>query len=114
MSSLLAELKTIMDTLKVPNEIGIFKAQPAPDQFVVFVPLSDETQNADDRPDNEVQAVRISLFSKSNYRTLARSIADAVLDADIVITERRYIGHEDETGYHHYAIDVEKNYLWEE
>lgn len=28
--------------------------------------------------------------------------------------DRRYIGHEDDTGYHHYAIDVAKSYVWEE
>jgi hypothetical protein len=26
------------------------------------------------------------------------------------VTERRYIGHEDDTGYHHYAIDCGKCY----
>ena len=30
------------------------------------------------------------------------------------ITDRRYIGHEDDTGYHHYAIDVAKYYILEE
>ena len=34
----------------------------------------------------------------------------ALLDADITITDRRYLGHEDSTGYHHYAIDVAQLY----
>ena len=38
----------------------------------------------------------------------------ALLNADFTVTERRYIGHEDDTGYHHYAIDVAKNYRLEE
>lgn len=38
----------------------------------------------------------------------------AVLNADMTITDRRYIGFETDTGYHHYAIDVAKSYVWEE
>ena len=38
----------------------------------------------------------------------------ALLAADVTVTDRRYIGHEDDTGYHHYAIDVAKSYVWEE
>ena len=38
----------------------------------------------------------------------------AILAAGITITDRRYIGHEDDTGYHHYAIDVAKNYELQE
>ena len=32
------------------------------------------------------------------------------LHADFYITDRRYIGFETETGYHHYAIDVAQIY----
>ena len=38
----------------------------------------------------------------------------ALLGADFCITDRRYIGHEDDTGFHHYAIDVAKTYEMEE
>lgn len=38
----------------------------------------------------------------------------AVLNADMTITDRRYIGFETDTCYHHYAIDVAKSYVWEE
>jgi hypothetical protein len=31
-----------------------------------------------------------------------------------MITDRRYIEHEDDTGYHYYVIDVAKNYDLEE
>nr|WP_278532777.1 hypothetical protein [Dehalococcoides mccartyi] len=46
--------------------------------------------------------------------SLKNQIVRALLDADFTITDRRYIGHEDDTGYHHYAIDVAKNYELEE
>ena len=37
-----------------------------------------------------------------------------LLHADFVITDRRYVGHEDGTGYHHYAIDVAINFEFKE
>jgi len=37
-----------------------------------------------------------------------------LLQADFIISDRRYVGHEGDTGYHHYAIDVAKNYELEE
>jgi len=50
------------------------------------------------------------LFSKNNYQQRKNQIVKAVLAAEITVTARRYIGHEDDTGYHHYAIDVQKEY----
>jgi hypothetical protein len=41
-------------------------------------------------------------------------IVKELLMADFMITDRRYIGHEDDTGFHHYAIDVLKAYDLEE
>ena len=45
---------------------------------------------------------------------MKNQIICAVLNAEMTITDRRYIGHEDDTGYHHYAIDVAKQYEMEE
>lgn len=45
---------------------------------------------------------------------MKNQIVRALLAADITITDRRYVGHEDDTGYHHYAIDVAKIYELEE
>ena len=93
---------------------GVFSYK-APDEYVVLTPLSDTFEvHADNRPGFEVQEVRISLFSKGNYRLPKKQIVTALLNADFTITERRYIEHEDDTGYHHYAIDVAKNYGLEE
>lgn len=41
-------------------------------------------------------------------------IVRELLTDDFTVTDRRYIGHEDDTGYHHYAIDVAKIYPTEE
>ena len=47
--------------------------------------------------------------SDDNSRRLLE-IEKALLEAGITITDRRYIGHEDDTGYHHFAIDTAKHY----
>ena len=56
----------------------------------------------------------MSLFCKENYTKIKNRLVKAVLNADMTITDRRYIGFETDTGYHHYAIDVAKSYVWEE
>ena len=42
------------------------------------------------------------------------AVGGMLLTAGFTITDRRYIAHEDDTGYHHYAIDVAKEYEQEE
>ena len=49
-----------------------------------------------------------------NYTKLKNALVRALLGADFYITDRRYIGFETETGYHHYAIDVAQIYDLEE
>ena len=70
--------------------------------------------HCDNLPEYEIQEVRISIFSKGNYTALKYKLVMALLKADITITDRRYIGHEDDTGYHHYAVDTAKSYRMEE
>lgn len=114
--SLLSDLKTILaaEPVALPAEVGVYKGTPAPSQYAVLVPLSDTFECADDEPAAEIQAVRISLYSNQSYTSKAMQIVKAVIAAGLTITDRHYIGHEDATGYHHYVIDVESNYIWEE
>jgi hypothetical protein len=108
--SILQELNTILDSLGVPVETGVFSGK-APDEYVVITPMNDSFETfADDRPQYETQEVRLSLFSKNNYQQRKRQIVKALLAAEITVTDRRYVGHEDDTGYHHYAIDALKEY----
>jgi hypothetical protein len=110
--NLLAELNAMMNVLNVPVEMGVFSDE-APNAYVVLTPLADLFDlHADNRPGVDVQEVRVSIFSKGNYLALKNQIVRAALDADMIITDRVYIGHEDETQYHHYAIDVSKYYAW--
>lgn len=112
--SLLSDLNGIAAECGVSVETGVFSDTP-PDMYVVLTPLSDTFDLvADNAPGVDVQEVRISLFVKGNYTTLKNSIIRALLAADMTITDRRYIGHEDDTGFHHYAIDVANYYEMEE
>ena len=112
--SLLSELNTIAGGCAIPVETGVF-TDPAPDTYLVLTPLSDTFDlHADDRPGIDTQEVRLSLFCRENYMKIKNTLVRALLAADVTVTDRRYIGHEDDTGYHHYAIDVAKSYTWEE
>lgn len=112
--SLLAEMKIIIEALGVPVETGIFSDTP-PDRYAVLTPLSD-TYNlfSDNRPSQDIKEVRISIFDKGNYLEIKKQIETSILSAGITITDRRYIGYETDTLYHHYAIDIAKNYETEE
>ena len=112
--SLLSELKIVIEAVGLPVETGMFSDEP-PDEYVVVTPLADTYElHADNLPGYETQEARLSLFSKGNYLMRKGQLSNALLAADFVITDRRYIGHEDDTGYHHYAIDVAKLYGLEE
>ena len=112
--SLLSELKIVIEAVGLPVETGVFSGEP-PGEYVVVTPLADTYElHADNLPGYETQEARRSLFSKGNYLKRKEQLSKALLAADFVITDRRYIGHEDDTGYHHYAIDVAKLYRLEE
>ena len=96
--SLLSELKTVADACSIPVETGVFSGVP-PDLY-----------HADDSPGYDTQEARLSLFVKGSYTAIKDTLVRALLGADFCITDRRYIAHEDDTGFHHYAIDVAKLY----
>ena len=112
--SILNELNLIADLCGIPVETGRFSGVP-PDIYLVITPLIDLFEiHADNVPEYEVQEARLSLFVKGNYTTIKNTIVRTLLGADFTITDRRYVEHEDDTGYHHYVIDVAKNYELEE
>ena len=112
--SILSECKSILDSLSLPVESGIFH-DAAPNQYAVLVPLSDTfSLYSDNLPCLNIEEVRISLYSKENFLTLKTHILKALISADFTITDKRYLEYESESGYHHYAIDVAKYYEWEE
>ena len=66
----LSEIGEILTAIKIPWQTGAY-TESAPDQYVVLVPLSDTFDIvADNRPQFDVQAVRLSIFSKGNYNLI--------------------------------------------
>ena len=112
--SLLSELNAVAENLGIAVETGVF-TDTAPNEYLVLTPLVDTFDlHADNTPGVDVQEVRLSLFTKGNYTKRKNQIVRALLAADITITDRRYVGHEDDSGYHNYAIDVANYYEMEE
>lgn len=112
--SLLADLNAIASKLGIAVETGVFTDTP-PNEYLVLTPLVDTFDlHADNAPGTDIQEVRLSLFTKGSYTKWKNAIVRALLAADITITDRRYVGHEDDSGYHNYAIDVANHYEMEE
>lgn len=107
--SLLSELNKLLEPI-IPIETGVFSSPP-PERYLVITPMTDTFElYADNLPNHEVQEARLSLFDKGNYNAIKNKLVRVLLCADFCISDRRYIGHEDDTGFHHYAIDVAKHY----
>ncbi len=112
--TLLAEIKAIVEECGLSVETGVF-SDVAPKRYVVVTPLAEPFELfADNAPEFEIQEARISLYDKGNYTEIKNKLVRLLLQADFTITEKRYIGHEDDTGYNHYSIDVEKYYDYQE
>lgn len=112
--SLLSDLNAIASQLGIAVETGVFTDAP-PNDYLVLTPLVDTFDlHADNAPGTDIQEVRLSLFTKGSYTKWKNAIVRALLAADITITDRRYVGHEDDSGYHNYAIDVANYYEMEE
>ncbi len=110
--NILTELTALLTDV-LPVQTGYYSGIP-PDEYIVLVPLSESfSLFGDNRPHAEIQEVRLSLFTKGNYISLKNKIVCILLDADFVITDRRYIGREDDTGYFHFVLDVAKEFLIE-
>lgn len=108
--SLLEELNAVLTPL-IPIETGVFSGT-APDRYMVITPIVEAFElYADDKPHHEVQEARLSLFTKGSYTQIKNRIVRALLAADITISDRRYIAYDN--GYHHFTIDVAKDYTFE-
>lgn len=109
-NSILKEISETLEKINIPIETGTF-SKKAPDEYLVITPMSDVFNfYADNLPQVETQEARISLFTKHNYMARKNQIISLLLQADFTITDRRYIGFEEDTSYHHFAIDVAKEY----
>ncbi len=112
--SLLADIINLLSPLEIPIETGVFSNSP-PDEYIVITPISDNLSLfADNKAQTVIEEARLSLFTKHNYQNVKKQITKLLFDADITITDRQYVGYENDTKYHHYAIDVMKEYEMEE
>ena len=112
--SVLADIQTALADLNIPVETGAF-TDKAPAKYIVVIPVADTFDlHADNAPGIDVQQARLSLYVQGNYMADKKALVKTLLGADFTITDRRYIGYETETGYHHYAVDVAKYYEMEE
>lgn len=104
---LLEQLTLIADELGLPFAVGLYAETPAPATYLVATPLADSLDVfADNTPGVEVEEIRISLFTKSNYLPLRDRLTQALLNAGLTVTARRYVGYEPDTSFHHYSFDV--------
>lgn len=112
--SLLSEINAVVESCGIRVETGRFSCKP-PEEYLVITPLADTFDlHADNAPGYDVQEARLSFFKKGSYTKQKNRLVKALLNADFTITDRRYIGYETDTGYHHYAVDVAKHYEMEE
>ena len=104
--SMLEELNTIVVSAGLPVETGVFSGT-APDEYVVITPISEHfALFSDDTPGMNIEEARLSLFSNKNYTQKKDLLVRTLLTAGFTVSDRQYIGHEADTGYHHYSIDL--------
>ena len=112
--SMLEELNTIVTSAGLPVETGVFST-PAPDAYVVITPIAEHfALFADNTPGMNIEEARLSLFSKGNYGAAKDLLVRMLLSEGFLVTERRYIGYEEATNYHHVIVDVAHEYEQEE
>ena len=111
---MLEELNMIVESAGLPVETGVFSIT-APDEYAVITPISEHFELfSDNMPGMNIEQARLSLFSKGNHGAKKWQLVRLLLSAGFLVSERRYIELEEDTGYHHFAIDVAKEYMEEE
>ena len=112
--TVLSELNTLLSDMSIKTETAKL-SDKALDEYVVLVPISDNfSLFCDDKPKYETSEVRLSIFTKGNYMQLKKRIVNGLLNNNFTITDKRYVEYENDTGFHHYNIDVAKYYEMEE
>ena len=112
--TILAEINTLLSEMSIQAETGKL-SDKALDEYVVLVPISDNFSFfCDDMPKYETSEVRLSICTKGYYIIFKNKIVKGLLDKIFTITDKRYVEYENDTGYHHYNIDVAKYYEMEE
>ena len=108
--SILSELTLIAQNLAIPVQTGGYQKKP-PRTYLVITPMTELfPEHADDVPQYTQPEVRLSLYTKGSYTSLADRLVRKLLTNDFTVTGRQYIEFESDTDYHHYEIDAAKAY----
>ena len=106
--SVLSELIGLLEPI-VPTYTSVYTGENTP-KYAVLTPLVDSLEYfTDNKPNFLSEEVRVSLFVKGNYLQTKNRVIKALLREELDITDMRYVECEQDTGYHHYAIDVKKH-----
>jgi hypothetical protein len=107
---ILRELLLLLSALSIPTQTGVFSGT-APEAYAVMYPVSEEfTLYGDNLPHGVISCVLLALFSKGSYIDLETELTAALVQSDFCVSDRRYMGCDEETGYHRFDITVEKLY----
>lgn len=109
--SLLSEIKSAVAAAGFTVEAGRFSASP-PSLYAVLIPLPTRTTlSCDDAPTREQENARIAIYTRDDQITAhASSVVAALRAAGINITDRSYVGVDDDTGMYQYDVDAAKEY----
>ena len=109
--SMTSDLIAIMTELSIPAQIGDYQSTGAiPDTFAVILPLYDDYQAADDKPEYMVESASVELYTKGDWHSLISSIKAKAIAADMCISQSKYIARETDTRYFRYSVSFEKEY----
>ena len=113
MTALLEQVTGVADRLGLPIAVGLYTDSPAPATYLIATPLNDMFDVfADNTPGVETEEARLAVFTTGNYLPVRDRLTQALLDAGLTVTARRYVGFEADTGYHHYAIDIASHHQY--
>jgi len=115
--SILNELSGYFNSFGIPCFTDRFPLK-APETYAVLTPMSDGLAlYSEGKPEFEIPDVRISLYTRENYKSTVSKITSWLLNNKFYIIDRLYLGYEGETEnakYYHYVIDVQKIYMFTE
>ena len=104
-------LRTLLSPIVNGNIYTVAAEQTTKPPYIVLTPVDDDyNAHADDEPQGWTEEVLISIYTVTNYKTIAEAVCTACINAGFAITERKFIEREDKTKYYHYAITVEHDY----
>jgi hypothetical protein len=77
------------------------------DQYIVYYTLlEDPDLSADDEPINETTYVTVTIYSKTDFKSLAADVKSKLREAGFIIQQSGPESYEIDTGYYQYPIEI--------